>query len=44
MGVGLYYKFKSDEIDAPLEQVAEKILKETLDVEVDFSSDKKNKR
>lgn len=40
--VGGYYYLKSDEIDAPAEQIAEKVLHEE-GIEIDFSKDKKER-
>jgi type II secretory pathway pseudopilin PulG len=41
VGTGLYFKYKSNKIDAPAEQLAEKTLKELFDMDVDFSDEKK---
>lgn len=39
---GLWFKHYSDEIDSPIEQVAENIL-DTQGIDVDFSKEKKEK-
>lgn len=42
VGVGLWFQHKTDQVDSPLEQVAEGLL-EQHGIEVDFSADKKAK-
>lgn len=41
--VGGYFKFFSDKIDAPVEQVVEFVLLSEENIDVDFSADKKKK-
>lgn len=42
MAVGLYYEYFSTTVDGPVEQFAERVLKDN-GIDVDFSKNKKNR-
>ncbi len=42
-GVGKYYQYYTDKVDAPAEQLAEAVLKKN-NIDTDFSADKKKSK